>query len=63
MKGRAARITKAKCAAWSSAPKLVPTTPGCSTVAVTPVPSRRRASSWVNITLASLDWLEARCPE
>jgi rhamnulokinase len=26
MKGRAARITKAKCAAWSSAPKLVRTT-------------------------------------
>jgi len=29
----------------SSAPKLVRTTPGCSTVAVTPLPSRRRASS------------------
>ena len=41
----ATRIVMAMCAAWSSAPKPVRTTPGRSTVAVTPVPSRRRASS------------------
>jgi hypothetical protein len=30
MNGRAARIMMAKCAAWSSAPKPVRTTPGCA---------------------------------
>ena len=31
------------------------TTPGCSAYDVTPVPAMRRASSWVNSTLHSLD--------
>ena len=36
-------------------PRRVATPPGCSAFAVTPDPSRRRASSRVNSTLASLD--------
>ena len=41
----------------SSDPKPERTTPGCKTLAVTPEPASRRASSYVNRTLASLDWL------
>ena len=41
----------------SSALNAVLVRPGCSAVAVTPVPSSRRASSYVNITFASFDWL------
>src|SRR5437016_2913004 len=37
-------ISSMKYVAWSSAPNAVRTTPGCSTLAVTPVPSRRRTS-------------------
>ena len=36
-------------------PKSERTTPGCRQLAVTPVPSSRRASSRVNSTLASLE--------
>jgi len=49
--------------AVSSAPKEVRTTPGCSALAVTDVPRSRLANSWVNMTLASFDWLYARAPE
>ena len=38
---------------WS--PKRVATKPGCSALAVTPVPAMRRASSRVNRMLQSLD--------
>src|SRR6266516_4225307 len=55
--GRITRLMTANHRAWSSAPKLLRTTPGCRELAVTPVPSRRRASSLLNMTLASLDWL------
>jgi hypothetical protein len=39
----------------SSAPKDVRTTPGCSAVAVTPLPRNRPDSSWVNGMLAAFD--------
>jgi hypothetical protein len=63
MNGRIAAMRGPQPRAVSSAPKPVLVIPGCSTVAVTPVPSRRFASSYVNITLASFDWLYASCPE
>ena len=43
--------------AGSSAPKVVLTTPGCTALAVTAVPSSRLANSQVNRTLASMDGL------
>ena len=53
MNGRMNGTRTLKMRPKSSAPKAVLTTPGWSTFDVTPVPSRRRASSYVNITLAS----------
>ena len=38
------------------------TTPGCSAYVVTPVPATRRASSWVNSTLPSLETAYSRIP-
>ena len=63
MNGRITITSGAKNADGSSALKRVFVMPGCSAVAVTPVPSSRLASSYVNITLASFDWLYAVCRE
>ncbi len=62
MAKRLASVMAARIGQLSPLPKFEATKPGCSALAVTSVPTSRRASSYVNMMLASFDSPYTRRP-